>query len=108
MAISRSPWLGSLARTRSTVTEILTLNRLPQEIRDECRGNKTVSRNTLIEIARKKQAGSMMTAWEKYKEKSQKQDSGKKMRQRGGGGASAFYQLIENIREKLAAADSSA
>jgi ParB family chromosome partitioning protein len=45
---------GGIGKARSTVTEILTLNRLPQEIRNECRGNKNVSRSTLIEIARKK------------------------------------------------------
>ncbi|MGD9976032.1 MAG: ParB/RepB/Spo0J family partition protein [Desulfatirhabdiaceae bacterium] len=98
---------GVIGKARSTVNEILTLNRLPQEIRDECRGNKTVSRSTLIEIARKKQARGMVTTWEKYKEKSQKQGSGKKERQHGRDGASALFQLIQNIREKLAAADSS-
>lgn len=67
---------GVIGKARSTVTEILSLNRLPQEIRDECRGNKTVTRSALIEIARKKQSRGMVTAWQKYKEKSQKPDSG--------------------------------
>ncbi len=98
---------GVIGKARSTVTEILTLNRLPQKIRDECRGNKTVSRSTLIEIARKKQARGMTTAWEKYKEKSQKQDSGKTVRQQGCGGTSALSRLIQNIRENLATDDSS-
>ncbi len=37
---------GVIGKARSTVTEILTLNRLIREIRDECRSNKTVSGNT--------------------------------------------------------------
>jgi len=49
----------------------------------------------------------MITAWEKYKEKSQKQGSGKKMRQQGGGGASALCRLIQTTRGKLPATDSS-
>ncbi|MGD9975726.1 MAG: ParB/RepB/Spo0J family partition protein [Desulfatirhabdiaceae bacterium] len=97
---------GVIGKARSTVTEILTLNRLPQDIRDECRGNKTVSRSTLIEIARKKQARGMTTAWEKYKEKSQKQESGKTVRQQGAGGASALSQVIQKTRDKLTAYDS--
>lgn len=99
---------GVIGKARSTVTEILSLNRLPQEIRDECRGNKTVSRSALIEIAWKKQARGMVTAWQRYKEKNQKPDSGKKVRHQGHGGASAFCQLIQKVREKLAAADSAA
>lgn len=50
---------GVIGKARSTVTAILTLNRLPLEIRNECRGNKAVSRNALIEFAPKNRP----TAW---------------------------------------------
>jgi ParB family chromosome partitioning protein len=42
---------GIIGKARTTVTDILTLTRLPQEIRDECRGNTAVTRKTLIAIA---------------------------------------------------------
>ena len=57
---------GIIGKARNTLTEILSLNRLPLEIRDECRSSTTTARKTLIEIARKKQDRSMITAWGQY------------------------------------------
>ena len=67
---------GILGKARVTVTEILSLNRLPPAIRDECRSSNTASRRTLVEIARKKQERSMITAWNAYKAKLAKQAAG--------------------------------
>ena len=67
---------GVIGKARVTVTEILSLNRLPPAIRDECRSSNTTSRRTLVEIARKKQERSMMTAWNAYKAKLAKQAAG--------------------------------
>lgn len=61
-----------VGKARTTVGDILTLNKLPQEIRDECRGDRQISRSTLIDIARKKQLRGMMTAYNSYKAKQQK------------------------------------
>ncbi len=47
-----------IGKARSTVAEILTLNRLPEEIRTECRNNSAISRATLLQIARNKQTRS--------------------------------------------------
>jgi len=69
-----------IGKARTTVTDILALNKLPLEIRDECRGNTAVTRKTLISIARKKQARSMITAWNKYKEKAAREAAGKQPR----------------------------
>ncbi len=71
-----------IGKARTTVGDILTLNRLPQEIRDECRTDPTVTRKTLIAIARKKQTRAMITAWNKYKEKTAKEAAGKQPRTR--------------------------
>jgi ParB family transcriptional regulator, chromosome partitioning protein len=60
---------GMIGKARNTLTEILSLNRLPQAVRDECRSTTTTARKTLIEIARKKQDRSMITAWNQYKDK---------------------------------------
>ena len=43
-------------------------NRLPKEIRDECRQDPTIPKRTLIEIARKKQERSMLTEFKKYRD----------------------------------------
>jgi len=58
-----------LGKKLSTVSEILSLNRLPAAIRDECRVNPACPRRVLVEIARKKQERGMLTLYEKYKAK---------------------------------------
>ena len=56
-----------VGKARTTVGDILTLNKLPVEIRDECRGDRAITRKTLIDIARKKQVRGMTTAYTSYK-----------------------------------------
>jgi ParB family transcriptional regulator, chromosome partitioning protein len=58
-----------IGKARTTISDILLINRLPQEIRDDCRGNRLISKKILIEIARKKQERAMVTAYNNYKEK---------------------------------------
>ena len=65
---------GVIGKARTTTNEILSLNRLPKEVRDDCRGNRAVTREALLQIAKKKQERSMITAYNKYKEKLQKGD----------------------------------
>jgi ParB family chromosome partitioning protein len=59
---------GIIGKSRTTVTEILSLNNLPAEIRDDCRNNRKCPRQLLIEIARKKQERSMINLYNRYKE----------------------------------------
>jgi ParB family chromosome partitioning protein len=61
---------GIIGKAKSTVSEILSLNRLPDEIRNECRNDPSTSRKTLIAIAKKKRPKGMLTAYRKYKEQS--------------------------------------
>ena len=56
-----------IGKSRQAVSDILSLNRLPHEIRGDCRGNAQCPRAILIEIARKKQQRSMLNLYEKYK-----------------------------------------
>jgi hypothetical protein len=50
------------------VSEILALNKLPGEIRDDCRNNHKCPRQILVEISRKTQERSMISLYNKYKE----------------------------------------
>lgn len=61
------------------MSEVLSLNKLPQEIRDDCRGDRTISKSALITIAKKKQLRGMLTAYQALKVKLQK---GKGVRQK--------------------------
>jgi len=101
--------LGAIiGKARTTVTDILTLNKLPQEIRDECRGNTAVTRKTLIAIARKKQARGMVTAWNKVKEKQAKEEAGGKRKQRTAPTPWAHRDWVDKTNAKLTAIDPAA
>jgi ParB family transcriptional regulator, chromosome partitioning protein len=62
-----------IGRSQPTISESLSLNRLPKEIRDECRQDRTVPKNVLVVIARKKQARSMVTQFKQFREKQAKE-----------------------------------
>jgi len=51
-----------------TISETLSLMKLPQEIRDECRQDPTVPKNFLVTLARNKQERSMLSQYAKYKQ----------------------------------------
>jgi ParB family chromosome partitioning protein len=57
-----------IGKSQPVISKSLSLNRLPQEIRDECRQDPTVPKNVLVEIARKKQERSMLTQFKKYRD----------------------------------------
>jgi ParB family chromosome partitioning protein len=61
-----------IGKSQPTISETLSLNRLPKEIRDECRQDPTVPKRTLIEIARKKQERGMLTQFRKYRDQQTK------------------------------------
>ncbi len=60
-------WMDRLGALRP-----LSLNKLPQTIRDACRQDPTVPKNVLVEIARKKQERSMLTKYNQYRDKQAK------------------------------------
>jgi ParB family chromosome partitioning protein len=61
-----------IGKSKTTISESLSLNRLPQAIRDECRQKPTVPKNVLVVIARKKQERSMLTKFKEYRDKQDK------------------------------------
>jgi ParB family chromosome partitioning protein len=63
---------GVIGKAQNTISETLSLARLPQEIRDAWRGDRTISRSALVAIARRKQARGMVTAYNAYKAAQQK------------------------------------
>lgn len=63
---------GVMGKARTTISDIILINRIPIDIRNECRGDRNISKNFLIEIARKKQDRTMQTAFGKYRVKQQK------------------------------------
>ena len=58
----------TLGKSVPTLSEILSLNRLPDEIKNDCRNDPKAARGILVEIARMKSPASMTTLYWKYKE----------------------------------------
>ena len=95
-------------KSKATISETLSLNRLPPAIRDACRTDPSVPKRTLIEIARNKQQRSMTTAFAKYQAQQQKAAAGKKtgtVRRTKAEGAAAALAAAE---EKIAGLDMTA
>ncbi len=72
-----------IGKARSTVTEILSLNRLPEPVKDECR-RADISRRVLIEIAKKKTPEEMAELFEKVKSGNLSSDKVRKLSRNDG------------------------
>ncbi|MFA5920995.1 MAG: ParB/RepB/Spo0J family partition protein [Methylococcaceae bacterium] len=97
---------GIIGKAQNTLSEILSLNKLPQDVRDDCRGDRTISKNALITIAKKKQARGMTTAYIAYKAKQQK---GKTTRQKKDPNEpQAVFDMMDKAMTKIRTIDISA
>ncbi len=67
-----------LGKSQPAISLILSLNRLPKEVRDECRADPTVPRYILVEIAKTKQQRGMLTQYRHYKTRKLSKESLKK------------------------------
>ncbi len=56
-----------LGKAESTLSEILSLNRLPAAVKDDCRNDPKAARGILTVIARQKSPEKMATMYQKYK-----------------------------------------
>ena len=92
-----------IGKARQTISDILTLNRLPREIRDECRGDRTISRAALLDIARKKQERSMLKAYYTYKDKLQKSKQPRK--KEAVNPAQALFNVIDKTMTRIRMVD---
>jgi len=95
-----------VGKARTTVGDILTLNKLPQAIRDECRGDREITRKTLIEIARKKQERGMWTAYNAYKAKLQKEKTARQKKDPNE--PQAVLDMMDKAMTKIQSVDTSA
>lgn len=63
-----------VGKARTTVTETLTLNKLPEEIKEDCRRADNYPRRLLLEIAKQPNEGAMIDLFNKIKEGGLKSD----------------------------------
>lgn len=64
-----------IGKARSTITESLTLNLLPEEIKEECRSANHYPRRLLLEIAKQKDKRKMIALFKKVKLSTLKSDA---------------------------------
>lgn len=57
-----------LGKSVSLLSEILSLNRLPAEVKDDCRQDPKSSRGVLVEIARQRDPQKMVSLYQKYRD----------------------------------------
>jgi len=65
---SLSDLSSALGKAESTLSGILSLNRLPQEVKDDCRNDPKAVLGILMEIAKQKTPEKMSALYTKYKE----------------------------------------
>jgi len=58
---------AALGKAESTLSEILSLNRLPNDVKDDCRNDPKAARGILTVIARQKSPEKMLDLYQKYK-----------------------------------------
>jgi len=64
----------AIGKARTTITETLSLNKLPGEIKQECRHADIYSRRVLVEVAKQKTPDAMKALFKKIKEGNLKSD----------------------------------
>ena len=95
-----------IGKATSTISEILSLNKLPQEVRDECRSDPAISKNILIEIAKSKQQRGMLSLYKKYKAQKLSKEQIKQQRKREVKPPSeAVLTVMADLTEKITKLD---
>jgi ParB family chromosome partitioning protein len=97
---------GVIGKARTTISDIMLINRLPAEIRNECREDPKISKSVLIEIARKKQERGMMTAYKAYMAKQQKAKATRQKKDPND--SQVFFDMMDKAIAKLQSIDTSA
>jgi len=98
--------ISVVGKSKAMISEIMSLNRLPEEIKNECRQDPSVPRTILVEIAKSKQDRGMMTLYNKYKAKKLskeqlKEESRTKRKTQG----EMLITSFDSLKNRLTAAD---
>ncbi len=92
-----------IGKARTTINESLSLNRLPKEIRDDCRGNRKIVKSALVEIARKKQERTMFKAYKELRAKMMQNN--KQKEKKSSNATQAFFILLDKVGTGITIAD---
>ena len=93
-----------IGKAENTISDMLSLMKLPEVIRDECRENPKYSRSMLMAVTKKRQERSMIKAFNTFKEKGWSRDEfRRKQREDKGGsrskGVSQGDKILKSIND---------
>jgi ParB family chromosome partitioning protein len=90
-----------IGKSVPTVSEILSLTRLPEPIRNECRNDHAIARSILVEIARLSSPEEMLEFYDRYRKNGLSRDQ---LRKRGQGQArqkTSYTRLFRSFSKKI-------
>jgi len=90
-----------IGKGRSTITETLSLNRLPAKIKDECRRADTVSRRVLVEVAKRENHTEMINLFTQIKNNKLTSDDVRKITRRKKESKQDIFKLTSNNATKF-------
>ena len=93
-----------LGKSQPAVAQILSLNNLPDTVKDQCRSNPNIPRTTLVEIAKNKTAKGMETAFSKEMARRQAQEAAgtQKVKAARSSKEQAMIKQIDGLNGKMA------
>jgi len=94
-----------LGKPRTTINDSISLMRLPQLIRDDCRSDRKIAKTKLVEISRKTQERAMNTAYARLKEQMQKDQEGARKRGAALSPAAGLSRSLDQARDKVEKTD---
>lgn len=90
-----------IGKKRSTVTEILSLMRLPEDVRKELRTNVSCSRRVLVEIAKEKTEAKMRATYKAFIKRGLTSDEVRKITRPRSEKAEMLRSSIEGLSKKI-------
>jgi ParB family chromosome partitioning protein len=94
-----------LGKAPATISETLSITKLPPQVRDECRQDPTVPKKVLIGLAKNKQQRSMITQYQKYRKAQAKAAAPNTRTTAKASPAQTLAGTLETTEKKLSALD---
>ncbi len=91
----------SLGKGRSTVTEILSINNLPDDIKNECRLSNRYSKRELVRVAKAKDPKSMKYEFRKYKTRLENKEKEKSRKKKEKNKAITAQKAVQALSDRL-------
>jgi len=91
----------AIGKAESTISEILSLNKLPGSIKDECRNSPNYARRGLVEIAKAGDEKAMLELFERYKKRELGRDAVREARGEAGPKAMDWKKTLERFGKKI-------